>query len=139
MKIFAIFLWIMIPTENEINTRSGDLFFISKGDRSSYFLIFYQDGNGELYDWGGSFRSKFSFEWKRVGDLYLLNFEEKMYRRESLVCKSKGRLQVVESDSTLFQELPALPFHRKFKRVGKNKFKRRYKEFLGQDAFQRFK
>jgi len=138
MKIIAIFLWILIPIEIQSNTKSGDLFFISKGDRSSYFLIFFEDGNGELYDWGGSFRSKIFFEWNRVGDLYSVNFKEDMYQKEYLVRKSKCRLQVVESDSIPIQDIRALPFYRNFKRVGKNKFLRRYKEFLGQDAFQRF-
>lgn len=139
MKILAIFLWIMNPLEIQNTIKSGDLFFISKGERSSYFLVFFEDGNGGLYDWGGSFRSKFSFEWNLVGDLYLVNFKDDTYQRVSLVRKSKCRLQVVESDSIPFQYIRVLPYHRDFNRVGKNKFKRRYKEFLGQEAFQRLK
>lgn len=132
MMIFAIFLWLSFPKDSPIKTESEDCYFVSKGYRHTDFLIFFDDGTGKLYDWGGSFRSKFDFEWSRIDSLYIINFKDDTHQNESLIHDKRGDLHINESNLNPYQNTRVLTDYQEFKRVGEKRFHRRYKEFLEQ-------
>jgi hypothetical protein len=122
----------ILPKDFADPNESNDLFFISKGYCNTDFLVFFDDGTGKLYAWGGSFRSKFDFEWSRRDSLYIINFKENTHQSESLIHEKGGTLELNESDLNPYEKTRVLSNNQRFKRVSTNKFLRRYKEFLEQ-------
>jgi hypothetical protein len=137
MKLITIFLFLLLLVEFPFERADNQKYFLSREPLSSLFLVFFENGEGELYSCGGSFYTKFNFKWTKNDNMYMIVYKDDNYQSDRLeFIGGRKLLQVLESESSTIEKVQILSNHRKFKEVNRSKFLRKYKIFL--EKFQEF-
>lgn len=136
MKIFIISIAVIISLEISRNIGWKEKYYKGSSQLQSYLFIFHQDGKGEIYSWGGSFRSNTVFDWIEFDKGLVIyhkfsHDDENYFTSDTLAIKDRLIWSTgIQDESDSLSKFIILPHNLRLKQISQKKFKSRFSEFV---------
>jgi hypothetical protein len=135
-NFYSAIIVLLISCGSSKDILDQDNYFMRRSQINSYIFIFNQSGKGEIYDWGGSFRSKTFFDWIEIDKGFILfhkfdHEDEQIFSIDTLVLNGRFlQIRNSQEEDIPKSKLTILPLDLKIKQISQEKFNRKYREFV---------